>query len=163
MGYAYFHQTNQLSGKLAHVYKNENFKYFKQGAVMSDYIDENEIKQLELSANGVNLLAASNAWKKRNYDKASPAGNFVKRKNRAGYVWIPFSHELCSCCINERGNIRTDRDLFRHCKSIQHISNLFKVKQCDLRSTINFFEGRPKPNNKLAFVDMTSIYKILTN
>lgn len=131
---------------------------------MSDYINRDEIKQLELGGYGVNLIAAANAWKNRNSRKSSPFGNFVKRKNKAGHEWVPFTHELCSCCNNDIGEIRSDRDLLRHCISIWHISNLFRVKQCDLRSTIAFFEGRSRlSNNRTSLVNMTSLYKILTN
>lgn len=113
---------------------------------MTGFISNSVIRQLKLTESSSNLLAAANTWKKRQENVDVDFGQFVKRSSNYGYQWIPFPNERCECCFDLKGKALTNVDLLRHCKSIRHISHLFKVKRYDLNHLINHLTKMHKIN-----------------
>lgn len=58
-----------------------------------------------------------------------PAG-----RNDSGGRWYPATGERCDCCGSIRSPSRAwPATLFKHCRSVEHVANLFSVNPTDLR------------------------------
>ena len=72
---------------------------------------------------------------------------FMDRKNRIshpsgkfdnGMRWYPSKEEVCSCCNSIRSPSRSyPYSLLTHCRTAEHVSNLYKVDLKELRKGYN--------------------------
>lgn len=84
------------------------------------------------------LEKAAACYKDRQARLLHPDGTFDKQ-NR----WYPSDKEKCSCCRSIRSpSVVYPWSLMRHCRSIEHVANLFGVDVKELRRVIR---PRKKP------------------
>jgi hypothetical protein len=78
------------------------------------------------------LEKAGREYLSRKNRDSHPAGSFDNAKR-----WEPDSTEWCSCCASIRSPSRAfPFSLMTHCRSLQHVANLFFVDAHDLREKL---------------------------
>ena len=74
-----------------------------------------------------NIEKAAIAYLRRKNRKDHPEGKFDKKK------WYPSVDEKCSCCNNIRNPSNAHPySLMLHCRTLNHIANLYEIKDCDI-------------------------------
>lgn len=81
------------------------------------------------SNSSLNLYAALKEYQARQARASHPEGTFDKAQR-----WYPSENEHQSCCDAIRGPSRAwPNSLNKHCRSIEHVANLFAVDAKELR------------------------------
>jgi hypothetical protein len=90
-----------------------------------------------------NLKAAAACYRRRKARTEHPEGAFDKNGR-----FYPSLVESCSCCDRVRSpSLRWPYSLMIHCRTINHIANLFGVDVKDLRREIRPCKNLPGPKD----------------
>lgn len=87
-------------------------------------------QEIEISRD---LQNAVDAWIGRQERAIHPDGKFDSAKR-----WYPSDSEKRDCCKGIRNPSRSwPHSLNKHCRSVEHVANIFNVTASDLRKAIN--------------------------
>jgi len=90
--------------------------------------------------NSTNIKAAAEAYIARKSRAEHPDGTFDSARR-----WEPSDEERCDCCAYVRWPSRAwPLSLMKHCRSIEHVANLFKVDVTELRRAVRKIEKEAK-------------------
>ena len=88
-----------------------------------------------------NLAAAAACYKRRQSRLEHPSGTFDRKKR-----FFPTESEVCACCRKVREpSSRWPYSLMIHCRSMEHVANLYGVDVKDLRREIRPNKNPPGP------------------
>lgn len=80
----------------------------------------------------VTLEKAAHEYRSRKNRNSHPAGSFDRAKR-----WEPDAEEWCSCCASIRSPSKAfPYSLMTHCRSLEHVANLFHVDIYNLREKL---------------------------
>jgi hypothetical protein len=92
------------------------------------------------------LDLAAREWQDRKDRSSHPEGH-----RDGGGRWYPSVDEKCSCCAFIREPSRAfPFSLSTHCRSFEHIANLFDVEQLDLKRKVRALKSEKKGMTPLA-------------